>query len=535
MSFLVRVLSWFPAIYIAAATLVFAIIWGKGPLSGSDDAGVLKKFRRVVLFAIIGAFLATLGREIATPLAGQWFSSAKNAEMRSKQAQEMAALAQQAEENRERKILGAGVPGEPLLSDAPEQVRELADSIALVELVQTATRSYSTGDWINAHYNAETVGLVSGGRPTEQVSQETLDNMVRISADSWQRLSMTGQYVDEAAREYFLKKRGGYAALMTGQLLVAYRTFKELHALHNGDNDVAHFFTLAQQRVRARYFFMDETERLESLKKIRDVYFLVKQGTVGTYVLFMRQVTPVKDSNHIVFFIKDLAISLFNAAGTFVYSLNVSDAKLITVPSGDFDVESKELRGITAVGDIPLVQFDGVNRDTGYVMSRPVYIMGENREPELADHLYLNVPRKDLLEIFDLFNETGHFIPSLFTFSSKAEEYGFSSSAVRQLVLQQLTYPFVFILLFFLFSAFAWNYRMDKYYGFSVGQIFVFGILTILIYGVLQFALFGIKLLNYALITLLGSAALPVIVLGLVLMLAFTSIWFCLTIRGEQK
>ncbi len=382
----------------------------------------------------------------------------------------------------------------------------------VTSLINKSKKAAEEKKWFESHYFARLATFAGTDKDVN------IKEAKRLASEAWNELQKTsaGEKTDDQI--LFAKKRSAYKALSEGDNIEAYYQFVDISKQDitwASDPDVTRFLTIAQNRVENQYFFIDETEKLETFETYMNVYFTVKHKSGKTEVVFIRGITPVYNSGRMVQYLRGLSIATFAKNGSFIKSFSVPYAKMISVSAGDFDEEKRaELEIDEKVKRVPYILLESLDRNSREKRIVPEY--------EFADYLhseYKNAENSVILAMdYDDFNTAcgqsdglkGMRIDELMKLAGKAEKLGFSGEVTGAYLIKRITYPIIMLAFLLFLSSLAWNFRIKKNQIFKFVWIFVIPVCTLVCDILVQIIIAIANLFNFLLVTETGSAALLV-------------------------
>lgn len=391
-----------------------------------------------------------------------------------------------------------------------------------------AVEYFDNQEWFNAHYYAE-LGLKLADNTDPNYKE-----LRYISTKAWNKISMEHVLKKNQDQLNFDKKYEGYRALVQKDNLKAYYIFKELFETSpdlQRDPDVKFYLNVAENNVRERYFFIDETMELSSFEDSNDVYFSYpyKDGSVD--IIYFKGVTNVRDTGKSIQYLRQLTIVSIDASGNQIRKMTVPYAKILPVDVKTLNSTIKMEMGIdNSVSSVPYVMLNSVARDAPGTESHPVFTYAEGQPEMNNDFLILPISYDDFILLEDSGQnfETMPLI-SLFKMVRKSEQYGFSPQIYGSTLLNRILYPLLIIIIMVFIGAFGWNTRtgMDQY--FKLSWMLAFPLLFIISLIFYELAMFVFKLINFAILGSVGGIIPSLFVcLGIYLaLLLFMIIYFC--------
>lgn len=424
-------------------------------------------------------------------------------------------------------------------------------------LMEKSEKAKAQKNWFDAHYWAT---LAVKGSNTKDLIHE---KAIEAANYAWNRLRESGDFNNDDEREYYVLKRDAYSAFNASNYLKAYYLFLGLQKRNQErdeleDPDVTRYLALSQEQVENQHFFIDETEGMDKLPSERDIYFSVTQPGVGTQVFFINRSASVQKTGGYVRYMQDVYMVSYDAEGKFQYMLHSPFAKGLAVSADYFDVETKNILGISKdMKYILELQLISVDRETEGIISNPEisYIqsgLSEDNKKFFEDKMFLKnskagknlskinesiqIPKVLFIPIefndFSIITEVSHGSKNmnllhLNNFISKCEKYGYSSEIFIQSLVSRGSYP-ILLLCFIVFAAsLAWNYRFeDEDAVFKFRWIFFMPVLFIITFLFFEIAYYVCNVFVFVLVGMFGGLALIVTFVLLIITLLILSIVF---------
>ena len=517
----------FPAIIITGFVLGYTISFGRNP-DGSEarfSPAMFKRYRHVLLVSLGCALLLTAASEIGTPIfeakqrqyermpvlvdeyvrIGQSMQKAGRSEL-AYQYGELAAKIDPASEAAARlmsetEVVARGVRDVASEKETTMQMHKVSEEgFTISELRRKAEASYAAHSWFDAHYYAQTGVSIATPRDTNY------ERLQEIAAHAWNELSKSAMPAMTDAERLFAKKMSGYSALMQNDNLKAYYVFNELFAEFPRDPDIVRYFELASMRLETETFFIDEILDAKEFETATDVYFSLKKNDGATDIVYVKGVTPVRDTAGMVQYLRGLSIFSLDSNGTYVSSMFVQYAKMLEIQTANFDNLTKRSLGIDDdVAYVPYILLRSVDRNTEGVANEPLYRFASGNENIVRDQLVLPISYDDFLQLCEVSYGAEYVsIPSLFRFINKAKQYGYSEEVFAQVLLNRTLYPLFMVIILLAFATFAWNYRIGERLLFRTSWIVVFPFFSVLAHIMCMMLLWLYKLINYVFIGVAG-------------------------------
>ena len=386
------------------------------------------------------------------------------------------------------------------VKEAEKVDRVNIDSEALSEVYEYYLKSkdaYEKEQWINAHYYAELgIGIATAKDPN-------LDNLKQISTDAWNKLSESHQMNRSEDQEIFNKKYEGYLALVEHDDIKAYYIFRELYQSSRelqSDPDVVFYMNIAEDRIRQRHFFIDETFELESFENANDVYFSYKYADGSIDIVYCKGITIVEETGNTIQYLRDLTIASINKNGDWLRTMNVPYAKVLPVSVETLNPVTKDLLGIDEELEfIPYLILKSVGREMPYTEMHPKYTYASGEIATTPEYLLLPIDYEDFL-MLETSTHSPETIPifTLYKLAFNADDYGFSTEVFAQVLLNRVYFPFWVIIMFIILATFAWHNRIAPTQYFKMTWALAFPLFFVASHFFYRGMLFVFKLVNYA-------------------------------------
>ena len=366
-----------------------------------------------------------------------------------------------------------------------------------------AQDEFDKGNWINAHYYANL------GIDIATPKDPNLDNLRQISTDSWNNLSETHEITKTKEQEIFNKKYEGYLALIEHDDLKAYYIFHDLYQSSlemQKDHDVNFYMNIAEQRIRQRHFFIDETFELESFENANDVYFSYKYADGSVDIIFCKGLTVVEETGNAIQYLRDLTITSIDRFGRLYRTMYVPYAKIIPVSVKSLNSTTKELLQIKDDYEfIPYVILKSIGRDKPNTEINPKYTYANGEVKYTPEYLLLPIDYSDFL-MMEHANNIPENIPltSLYKLAFNAHEFGYPTEVFAQVLMNRLFFPLWVIIIFIILATFAWHNRISPTQYFKMSWVLAFPFFIIASHFFIKANLFVYKLINYAILGRMG-------------------------------
>jgi len=302
--------------------------------------------------------------------------------------------------------------------------REAVEPANAREFADRASAALEDEDYSSAHY------LATIARSLDPDDEEA----ARIAAEALQRLEAAAPDDDERAdAALFQSILAAKKAMDNGEVVTAYRLFRDLDEQHPGNADITRYFAEVSRAVRELAVFNDELEPVAT--------------TIGTASFsFVNRVTEE-------------------------YTEIVSIGKLVRLNTG------------TYAQDVEMIRFDSSGRerfhetsDYGKLHGQAMILTisdrtdpGATRTPTILngrlpleeEGLLSLTPTPDELWLVGVASSdpASATIPDLVRIARTADQFGLLPEPIRAELLHRLTLPFLFLILNIVAMAFSWRYR----------------------------------------------------------------------------
>lgn len=375
----------------------------------------------------------------------------------------------------------------------PEQISEV------YTLYQKAVECFNNEEWFNAHYYA-TLGI-NLATPKDP----NLSNLKDIANEAWNNLTEFVKLQKSEDQNHFEKKYEGYLALHQKDDLKAYYIFKELSTTSRElsiDPDVNFYLDVAENRIREKYFFVDETFEQESFEYANNIYFAYDYKDGSKDIVYFKGVTTVEETGNSIQYLRDLTIVTIDKDKEVYRTVKVPYAKVLPVSVESLNETTKQLLEIDEkTKSIPYLMLNSIGRSDPSIKITPTFTYATEQNVPNPSFLILPIPFDDfiLLEKNTINPDTLSLI-DLVKFVNIAEKYGFAETIFVQVLMNRLLFP-LWILIILIFAAtFAWHNRIGDSQYFKFSWIFSFPFIILLCMAYYKIAMFVFMLNNYALI-----------------------------------
>lgn len=405
----------------------------------------------------------------------------------------------------------------------------------ILQLLEKSSRAAEKKMWFDAHYWAQLAVDACDGTNTN------LQEAKKAANHAWKQLNLPVEFDNSMEREYYSKKKEGYKAWVSGDILKAYYVFTGLSSIskeNSRDPDVVRFLDLAKEAVENQYFFIDETDNMNELADSSNIYFSLAYPDGTKSVFYIGRTMDIKRDGSLVRYLEDFNVIHYSSSGNLLYSFRVPYTKAVAQPVSEFDETSFALLGIEKKwSSVPVITLQSVDRTTEGIVSKPEYSFDNQGLPEsiieelgLRDfsdkesltsvNSFAKVPQSTMMVLpmpfndFHLINEASSgasnmTLLSLYKFLPNAVEYGFSREVFTESLVQRVTYPFIVFILLIFAACIGWNYRIDnpkemfkfKWLFFVPG----FGLVTVFVFSGFNYLF---SMVNYIFVGIFGTASL---------------------------
>lgn len=402
----------------------------------------------------------------------------------------------------------------------PEQISEV------YTLYQKAVECFNNEEWFNAHYYA-TLGI-NLATPKDP----NLSNLKDIANEAWNNLTEFVKLQKNEDQNHFEKKYEGYLALHQKDDLKAYYIFKELSTTSRElsiDPDVNFYLDVAENRIREKYFFVDETFEQESFEYANNIYFAYDYKDGSKDIVYFKGVTSVEETGNSIQYLRDLTIVTIDKDKEVYRTVKVPYAKVLPVSVESLNETTKQLLEIDEkTKSIPYLMLNSIGRSDSSIRITPTFTYATEQNVPNPSFLILPIPFDDfiLLEKNTINPDTLSLI-DLVKFVNIAEKYGFAETIFVQVLMNRLLFP-LWILIILIFAAtFAWHNRIGDSQYFKFSWIFSFPFIILLCMAYYKIAMFVFMLNNYALIVCFkNSLGIVAAIVFYVLLLFIVSLYF---------
>ena len=399
----------------------------------------------------------------------------------------------------------------------------------ITSLLNKARVAAEKENWFDAHYYAYLAVEVGNEKDIN------LEEANRLASEAWNHLFDPSVIKETDEQILFRKKREAYRTLIRGDNVEAYYQFLEIANFSDvaaRDPDVSKFLVIAEQRLVEQCFFIEEVENLRRFEAYNNIYFAIPHDDGSKDVVYIRGITPVKNSGRMVQYLRGFSLFTYSKDGDFLRSIYVPYAKMLSQTTDSFDESAKLHFGIKdSFKTVPYLMLECVSKTDRNGRISPVYEYDadytKENEPYLNNYFVLGLPQKDFNLLCDAAAGSRKMsLISLIRFLPKTLEYGYSYEVYNSDFLFRVTYPLIMLICCIFMACMAWNYRLNDSQLFKFKWIFLMPAITVILYFVIECGLYICRMLNYALVVMLGGGAVFVSIPLLVVILLIVCVNF---------
>ena len=392
----------------------------------------------------------------------------------------------------------------------------------VTSLLNKAKAAAEKEKWFDAHYYAYLAVEIGNEKDIN------LEEANRLASEAWNHLFDPTILKETDEQILFKKKREAYKTLISGDNIEAYYQFLEIAAFSDvaaRDGDVVKFLAIVSQRLENQCFYIEEVENLQRFESYNNVYFSISHDDGTRDVVYIRGITPVKNSGRMIQYLRGFTLFTYSKEGKFLRSIYVPYAKMLSQNVESFDESSKVRFGIKdEYKSVPYLMLESISKTDREGRISPVYEYDADftkaNEPFLNNYFVLALPVSDFNLLCDAtVGSVKMSLMSLMKFLPKARMYGYSYEICNSDFLYRLTFPLIMLICCIFMACMAWNYRLKNDQLFKFKWIFLMPPITFILYFAIECGLYACRVLNYALVIMFGSGAVYVSVSILVLIL----------------
>lgn len=398
----------------------------------------------------------------------------------------------------------------------------------VTSLIQKSREAAEKGRWFESHYFAQLASTAGSDRDIN------IKEARRLASQAWNVLQTVSPAEKTSDQRLFAKKRSAYKALSEGDCIEAYYQFMEISRQDiewASDPDVTEFLEIARSRVEKQCFFIDETYSLQSFENYLNVYFTVKRPTGYTDVVYIRGITPVYDSGGMVQYLRGLTITTFARNGSFVRSVSVPYAKMLSVAADSFDENMRTQLSLPKNAErVPYILLKSLDRNGRGNAILPKYEYAEPPRSKNAGEPTFAVLGMSTEDFFVACEHSPGMesisLNTLLKSAGKADSFGWSKEVTGAAMIKRITYPLIMCALLLFIASLAWNFRLQKGQIFKFVWVFVIPVCTLATEAFIQIILAVGGLFNFMFISVAGNSALLLAVGIWTVILFLTSFYF---------
>ncbi len=375
------------------------------------------------------------------------------------------------------------------------------------ELLELSERASQNENWFDAHYWAALA---------EKVCLKT-DTNYQIAVEranyAWNKISKPGSFGNEDEKNYYKIKKEGYFALNDGDFMSAYYIFQELSEdpSHAEDPDVLRYFALAKEKLESQYFFIDESNKMETMICQSDIYYQIENSDGTKDIFFIGQSGKIREDGGYVRYLKDFNFTKFAKNGKALYSFYVPFVKAVALSANTFSKQQKDEMNISKKWKyLPLLYLKSVDRKSQGVVSEPTYEIYQKDFSVEKNNLLLLPMDFDDFDMLDSISAGADKmgIGRLYKFCKNSLDYGFAKSTYILSFASRITYPFLMLILIIATGILAWNYGFANENSiFKFKYLFTMPLLFAIAFVLFEIIEYVFKLVNFLFVTAMGFSA----------------------------
>lgn len=539
---LLQFCSLLPCVLISAFVIGYTFMFNSldKPILVRFSPTMMKFFRKILVAALCGSAFLTITYEVAMPLlrqslkymeeapslysqyiksAERYFNDksytvsyqyAKAAENLYPNSPEAAILIDKCEVSFDH-LLETAVPDVKIdIPALPQEEILMMNNATSYQLLQRAKNCFDSENWIDAHYYS--MLAISAA---ETGSANELDAKF-LAAEAWNQLEQIGVYQDSEVETLYKPKMKAYEMLVDGDIVSAYYAFGDLAKQYPKDRDIERFYSIASYEMQQNYFFFDELPESGMLEDDSNIYFYVTRPNGSFYVVYIKGTATVKDTGGMVQLLRDVSVYQYTRNGNFEMSFYVPYAKMLALPVTSLDEKTKEQIGnLDSIDSVPMMMLESADRIQNQEICRPDFtfsseVISSGRNNSFS-FLILPMAYEDFLLLKNVSNDPDEMtLSDLFLFTRKTVNYGYPKETYLQALCYRINLPILYVAILILAAGIGWNYRLLPGSRFRLTWAFILPFLSVMLYAFLNMLHYIQKLLNYSMISLLGTAVLPI-------------------------
>lgn len=533
-------LQFLPGIIFAGFIISFSVYFGHNAEGSSSrfSKAMLERFKQIIIVSIICAFVLTLSNECFGFLTNKGKENLLNRPKIIKEYIKVGNnLLSEGYYNRALNYAHAALQLEPNSKDATKLKEKATIEINKVEtsnlhfklhetkfdfknvdkvlinpeqisevytLYQKSVEYFENEQWFNAHYYA-TLGI-NLATPKDP----NLEKLKDLANESWKNITTIVKLQKNEDQLFFEKKYEGYLALHQNDDLKSYYIFKELSTTSRElsiDPDVNFYLEIAENRIKEKYFFIDETFEQKRFENANDVYFAYEYRDGSKDIVYFKGLTTIEETGNSIQYLRDLSIVTVDSNGKLYRTMTVPYAKVLPVSVEALNGTTKQLLEIDQkTKSIPYLMLSSVGRTDSSIKTNATFEYSNGEVSNSPNFLILPIPFEDFTMLENnTMNPQIISLLNLFKLTTKAEQYGFSKAVFVQVLMSRLLFPLLILILLVFSATFSWHNRIGASQYFKFSWVFSFPFVIILCLAFYKIAMFAYMLLNYVLIDCFGA------------------------------
>jgi hypothetical protein len=320
------------------------------------------------------------------------------------------------------------------------------EPVSAAEAMALAQKAFAEENWYDAHWLATLAERLAGRGSAEAGPAQAL------AARAWNKIGELEPSMQEKERAAnYRLKRDGYEALLSGDWISAYYTFRELSVRTPDDPDVKQYLATSTALLADVAFFMDETERTLG-DVLHDPVFSVPSEDGGRLVLRFGELALLHDNAYAW---KAEGV-LLDANGAFKYRASSEYGKVVPVFSGSGEETPRRRSSLL---------LRALDRTDGARRWEPAWYdaSGAQLEESAGSQILLDISFDDFLLLARIKQGMNALsLRELFTAEKSLRNAGYMPEMFRAEILRRLSEP-VFLLPMAVLALFlGWRYRARR-------------------------------------------------------------------------